>query len=110
MLGAASNPVAYLWTKDEDYCCIAESKSSSLKFPPPGPGGGMSAPQADFMDTMNYVGTGTFSGHFYSGDVKKYTLQLSEGQPVAWFFYYTTPDGHPVCQGEGGVAPNEQKD
>jgi len=69
----------------------------------------MSAPQADFMDRMNYVGTGTFSGKFYNGAVKKYTLQLASSEPVTWFFYYTTPDGHPVCQGEGGDAPNQQK-
>merc|ERR1711920_505828 len=82
---------------------------SSLGFPPSGGGGGMSAPQADFMDTMNYVGTGTFSGKFYQGPVKKYTLQLASSEPVTWFFYYTTPDDHPVCQGEGGDAPDSQK-
>jgi len=69
----------------------------------------MSAPQADFMDTMNYVGTGTFSGKFYQGAVKKYTLELASTEPVTWFFYYTTPDDHPVCQGEGGDAPDSQK-
>merc|ERR1712203_1189848 len=67
------------------------------------------APQADFMDTMTYVGTGSFSGHFYKGSVKKYTLQLADSEPVTWFFYYTTSDGHPVCQGEGGDAPDSQK-
>merc|ERR1711976_511572 len=118
-------PVAYLWTKDEDYCCKAEAASSSslsrpeasslhmsrssLGFPPSGGGGGMSAPQADFMDTMNYVGTGTFSGKFYQGPVKKNTLALASSEPVTWFFYYTTPEDHPVCQGEGGDAPNSQK-
>merc|ERR1712238_513983 len=61
------------------------------------------------MDTMNYVGTGTFSGKFYQGSVKKYTLELASTEPVTWFFYYTTPDGHPVCQGEGGDAPDSQK-
>lgn len=61
------------------------------------------------MDTMNYVGTGTFSGKFYQGSVKKYTLELASSEPVTWFFYYTTPDGHPVCQGEGGDAPDSQK-
>jgi hypothetical protein len=113
MLGSEPNPVAYLWTKDEDYCCKAETSSSetnkSLRFPPSGGGGGMTAPQADFMDTMTYQGTGTFSGHFYTGDVKKYTLELADSEPVTWFFYYTTPDGHPVCQGEGGNAPDSQK-
>jgi len=109
MLGAEPNPVAYLWTKDEDYCCKAETASSRLRFPPSGGGGGMSAPQADFMDTMTYAGTGTFSGEFYSGDVKKYTLELADTEPVTWFFYYSTPDGHPVCQGEGGDAPDSQK-
>jgi hypothetical protein len=108
MIGSEPNPAAYLWTKSEDYCCKAES-ASSLRFPPSGGGGGMSAPQADFMDTMNYVGTGTFSGKFYNGDVKKYTLELASSEPVTWFFYYTTPDGHPVCQGEGGDAPDSQK-
>ena len=54
MIGSEPNPAAYLWTKSEDYCCKAES-ASSLRFPPSGGGGGMSAPQADFMDTMNYV-------------------------------------------------------
>lgn len=112
MLGAEPNPVAYLWTKNEDYCCKAEEASAtsgkSLLFPPSG-GGGMTASQADFMDNMNYVGTGTFSGEFYSGQVKKYTLELASSEPVTWFFYYTTPDGHPVCQGEGGDAPNSQK-
>merc|ERR1712050_98875 len=81
----------------------------SLRFPPGGGGGGMSAPQADFMDRMNYVGTGTFSGKFYQGQVKKYTLQLASTEPVTWFFYYTTPDDHPVCQGEGGDGPDSQK-
>lgn len=106
MLGAEPKPVAYLWTKGEDYCCKAET-ASSLLFPPgPSGGGGMSAPQADFMDTMTYQGTGHFSGHFYTGDVKKYTLKLPESEPVDWFFYYTTPDGHPVCQGEGAESPD----
>lgn len=109
MLGAEPNPEAYLWTKDEDYCCKAET-NNSLRFPPgPSGAGGMTAPQADFMDTMNYVGSGSFSGHFYKGEVKKYTLELAETEPVKWFFYYTTPDGHPVCQGEGGDAPDSQK-
>merc|ERR1712217_643929 len=109
MLGAEPNPEAYLWTKDEDYCCKAEA-SNSLRFPPgPSGAGGMTAPQADFRDTMNYVGSGSFSGHFYKGEVKKYTLELAETEPVKWFFYYTTPDGHPVCQGEGGDAPDSQK-
>jgi len=110
MLGAEPNPVAYVYTKDEDYCCKAEAASSRLRFPPgPSGGGGMTAPQADFMDTMNYVGTGSYSGHYYTGSVKKYTLQLASSEPVTWFFYYTTPDGHPVCQGEGGDAPDSQK-
>lgn len=110
MLGAEPNPVAYVYTKNLDYCCKAESASSRLRFPPgPGGGGGMTAPQADFMDTMTYTGTGSYSGHYYTGSVKKYTLQLADSEPVTWFFYYTTPDGHPVCQGEGGDAPNSQK-
>jgi len=108
MLGSEPKPVAYLWTKSEDYCCKAET-AGSLGFPPSGGGGSMTAPQADFMDTMNYVGTGTFSGKFYKGDVKKYTLELASSEPVTWFFYYTTPEGHPVCQGEGGDAPDSQK-
>lgn len=109
MLGAEPNPVAYLWTASEDYCCKAET-ATSLSFPPgpSGGGGGMSAPQADFMDTMTYQGIGNFSGHFYTGEVKKYTLELPSSEPVDWFFYYTTPDDHPVCQGEGAESPDGQ--
>merc|ERR1712039_585010 len=81
MLGAEPNPVAYIYTKNEDYCCKAEVASSRMRFPPgPSGGGGMTAPQADFMDTMNYVGTGSYSGHYYKGSVKKYRrARFAEG-------------------------------
>merc|ERR1712228_1063932 len=38
MLGAEPKPVAYLWTKDEDYCCKAEEGTVPGPSPsPPGP-------------------------------------------------------------------------
>ena len=34
--------------------------------------------------------------------VNKYSMQLGSGEPVANFWYVTTPEGLPVEQGEGG--------
>lgn len=111
-VGGQPSPSAYLYTASKDFCCKSGPGSArrlaNLSFPP-GPGGSekLAAPTSDFMDKMTLTGTGTGSYDFYSGQVKKYLLQLPSSEAVTYFWYVTTAEGKPVEQGEGGKSSSQ---
>jgi len=125
-VGVQPSPKAYMYTPELDFCCTSEpgpdthrplparvmrrpmppqlsSATRRLLQPPGGQTMMLSTVTSDFMDIFTYKGTGDFKGTYYTGTIKKYLLgPLSSSQPVSYFWYYTTPDGRPVEQGEGG--------
>lgn len=104
MKGGLANAEAYLYTADERTCCISQP-SASGGCGSGGPAEVLAAPASDWMDLMTYGGEIDFTGDFYSGKVKKYTMVLPQTEAVDDFWYYTTPEGIPVQQGEGGMGP-----
>lgn len=60
----------------------------------------------DWMKGLTYTGTASgFKGDHYSGDVKMFSYSIGRGLQ---FWYYASPDGLPVEQGEGCYQPNGQ--
>jgi len=58
------------------------------------------------MKGLTYAGTASnFKGNYYSGEVKMFTYSIGPGLQ---FWYYASPDGLPVEQGEGCYQPNGQ--
>jgi len=96
---ATSKPRAYLYTKDESKCCISE------------PGGyfaeTLAPSQGTFWNTFKDMGERAFNGVHYKGKVKYYLLS-GVNEPVTDFWYFTSLDGKPVQQGEGGKGPTDQ--
>jgi len=99
MIGAQPNPQAYLYTEDESWCCNSQPSSG-------GGGSGLNAEilssvTSDFMDLMTLSSeTSLYSGTYYKGKVKKYTMELPWSEPVSNFWYITDMDDNPVEQGE----------
>lgn len=111
-VGGQPNPAAYLYTASKDFCCISGPTSSrgfrsGTQFPPTS-SEKLAPPQSDFMDQMTLSGTESYTGDFYTGNVKHYLMQLASSEAVGWFWYMTTEDGHPVEQGEGGKSQKDQ--
>jgi hypothetical protein len=100
-VGAQPNPTAYLYTKDESFCCISGSTTSDDDE-----GGAverLAPPQSNFMDTMVVdENWGNVTGTYYNGPAKRYLLTLPSTEAVTYFWYITTMDDLPVQQGEGG--------
>jgi len=96
---AASAPRAYLYTKDESKCCISEPRGYFAETLAPS--------QGTFWNTFTDMGERTFNGVHYNGKVKYYLLS-GVNEPVTDFWYFTSPDGKPVQQGEGGKGPTDQ--
>jgi len=105
----SGSPQAYLYTKDEQTCCIAEPSGSrnGFKFPPPGGSETLAPPQGTFWNTFTYKGEVDFNGVNYQGKTKYYVLS-GVNEPVTDFWYFTDLDGKPVQQGEGGTGPTDQ--
>ena len=105
-VGAQPNPLAYLYTADESFCCASgPGGGAPTDDDEAGPGGNaekLSAPQSDFMDLMTYQGEKDLTTSFYSGKAKYYLETLPSTEPVTYFWYYTTMDDKPLQQGEGG--------
>merc|ERR1712039_454003 len=79
---------------DGKFCCRSVPAGSS-QFP--------GAVPKDWMRSMNYFGTkGTYKGDHYTGDIKIYWSNAAGLD----FWYYETPDGKPVDQGEGCYFPS----
>merc|ERR1712050_361078 len=79
---------------DGKFCCRSVPAGSS-QFP--------GAVPKDWMRSMNYFGTkGTYIGDHYTGDIKIYWSNAAGLD----FWYYETPDGKPVDQGEGCYFPS----
>jgi hypothetical protein len=53
------------------------------------------------------MGEKDFNGVNYKGKVKYYLLS-GVNEPVTDFWYFTSLDGKPVQQGEGGKGPTDQ--
>ena len=89
---------AYLYSKDLQFCCKSSGSPEDL-----------SAPKSDFMDKMTLDPNRTdVTTEFYDGPAKFFTMKLDKGELVGDFWYVTTPDGHPIQQGEGGTGPGQK--
>jgi len=97
------NPMSYLYTKAEDFCCLSNPPQTSANPPREH----LAAPQSDFMDAMTLTGTINIKTEYYSGSGKNYLLTLPSSEPVTYFWYVTTPEGKPLQQGEGGKSPQD---
>merc|ERR1712097_173927 len=73
-----------------------------------GPGEILYPSQGNFMDIFTYKGEVDFNGVNYQGKAKYYLYKLPFTEPITDFWYFTTPDGKPVQQGEGGKGPTDQ--
>jgi hypothetical protein len=87
---------AYLYTAEEDFCCVATGSPEDL-----------APPQSDFMDYMTLAAKETITTAFYSGDAYRYTEELADGEAVSDFWYVTDLEGYPLQQGEGGTSMTE---
>lgn len=82
---------------DGSFCCRSVAKGSS-QFP--------GAVPRDWMKSGTYAGTyDKFQGDHYSGTIKMFTWSAAGLQ----FWYYATPDGKPVQQGESCQNPKGGK-
>jgi len=111
---ASSKPRAYLYKQDESRCCISEPSSfshlqgnSQSRRLQSGASETLAPSQGTFWNTFKDMGTKSFSGVHYKGTVKYYLLS-NVNEPVTDFWYFTSPDGKPVQQGEGGKGPTDQ--
>merc|ERR1719247_4006779 len=102
------------YKKDESRCCISEPSSfshlqgnSQSRRLQSGPSETLAPSQGTFWNTFKDMGTRTFSGVHYKGTVKYYLLS-NVNEPITDFWYFTSPDGKPVQQGEGGKGPTDQ--
>jgi len=95
-VGSQPSPKAYLYSADEKFCCVSSPTGRRAEQ--------LTAPQSDWMDQMTYQGTKTKDFDFYSGEAKYYTMTLPFSEPVTFFWFYTTMDGRPLEQGEGGIG------
>merc|ERR1711998_594403 len=86
----------------ENFCCISGFNDTSGQYQ----GQVLTAVQWDWMSKMTLNGESDYSGEYYSGKVKNYTLDCSGGDGGCgpgnfYIWYYTTLDDRPVEQGEG---------
>jgi hypothetical protein len=93
----ASGPQAYLYTADEQTCCIAEPSFGETLAPS----------QGNFWNTFTHKGQVDFNGKYYQGKAEYYVLS-GVSEPVTDFWYFTDLDGKPVQQGEAGTGPTDQ--
>jgi len=91
MLGPMPSPKAYVYRADLSYCCVSEPVPGSMHFTKI-----LTTMPSDFIDRFTYQGEEDFSGDFYKGRVKRYSLMM--GLEPFWFL--TSPNGLPVQQGE----------
>jgi hypothetical protein len=95
-VGGQPTPKAWMYTEKGDYCCESTGLQQKL-----------SAPQSNFMDDMTEGQPMDFKGTYHDsskdGKVRQWIMDLGAFQPVQYFWYLTTQDGHPVEQGEGGL-------
>jgi len=93
---------AYLYT--DTTCCNSQASGSGGS----GPAEVLAPSQGNFVDVFTYNGEVDFSGVYYQGKAKYYTMKLPSSEPVQDFWYFTDLDGKPVQQGEAGTGPTDQ--
>lgn len=98
---------SYLYTAKEDFCCVSGAHAASQPQY-------LSAVQFDWFNKMTLEGIADYSGEFYSGKIKNYTMDCS-GNPDPHsgdfksgcgpgsfrIWYYTDLNDRPIEQGEG---------
>merc|ERR1711934_143678 len=100
MLGTQPSPTSYLYTHNEDFCCISSAAASGH-----GTVQKLTPIASNFMDKMTLnVNYGNVSGTYYTGPVKQWLMTEPWSQPVTYFWYLTDMDDFPVQQGEGGFG------
>lgn len=73
---------SYFYTATEDFCCQSGSSDGQ------GQQQVLTAVQFDWFKEMTYNGISDFSGDYYTGSVKNYTMDCSEGCGPGSFYIW----------------------